>query len=851
MNRLVSIMLAGSAISTAMPALAQEASPEAATAATEANAADDTNDIIVSARRRAESLQEVPQTIQAVSGQTLEKLNLYQFDDLSKVVSGVTLARGNQSATMRGVSFNPFVQTTPTVSFYLNESPVQPTFAFQAMFDIGQIEVLRGPQGTLRGQSAPTGAFLISSRRPDLQDFGGYVNATITDQDARRIEGGINIPVIKDVLALRVSGMLDRTNNGGIRSVNSAIEPRLDSNAFRVSARFEPTSNLSAVLLYQQLNTTSISLGGAVFGNGSPGTVVANPTNYGAPFVPVAGYNGRPIAIGERLSVFGEPEITRNKQQFASALVDWRIGGQKLSYVGGWTKNDLPADNISSGDTANLVNGGFIGRVTISRLERFTHEFRVSSNERLFGFLDYVAGVFYARERTLGLQRNSISFQAGAFGSPLGPPSPVTPDMRYSTESLANSNNTTKETSFFGNLTAHLFENTELSGGVRFIRASKDALRINSQTASLRARPITGAFTAGDCTAGGGVVGATYAGVCDFPVASSITGIIPDVYTKTPMVWSASLAHHFTPDLMIYANYGTSFRPGPAQGALTNGANNPDLTRLSQLKDETSKSIEVGVKSSWFDGKLTVNAAYYHQKYSNFVLNSTQPYVYLVDTAVSGVARTVSNQATSLNVNVDGVVDGVDLDIGFRPSRNFSLSGSFSYSNGRFANASIPCIDNNFDGTPDTTPPTVAQFEAAGKFIAFCQLNGRTAALPKWNMTLRSEYSHPIQGDKEAFISGLLSYQPENPYASTTYVVPAYTLINLYVGVRDQKAGWEIQAFAKNLTNNKTITNKTTTSAVSDTPNLSGVFGASGYNSISYLAPREFGLTLRYAFGSH
>src|SRR5262249_44355139 len=160
--------------------------------------------------------------------------------------------------------------------------------------------------------------------------------------------------------------------------------------------------------------------------------------------------------------------------------------------------------------------------------------------------------------------------------------------------------------------------------------------------------------------------------------------------------------------------------------------------------------------------------AYYHQKYDNFVFNILTGIPYLADPNVPGIAPSVVTQF-GLNANINAVVDGIDIDFNARPTDRWNIGGGFSWSNGRFSNALIPCQDGNFDGTPDTINPTVAAFQAAGKFIAQCVLNGKSAGLPKWNANFRSEYTQPITGDIEGFVSGLLTYQPKNPYASTTY----------------------------------------------------------------------------------
>src|SRR5690349_2933527 len=114
-------------------------------------------EIIVTARRREESLRDVPATIDAVTSETVGKVNILRFEDIAAVVPWLCLASGNSgynsTASVRGVTYDVLSQTTPSVALYINDAPIQAGFLFQSLFDIGQIEVLRGPQGTLRGES--------------------------------------------------------------------------------------------------------------------------------------------------------------------------------------------------------------------------------------------------------------------------------------------------------------------------------------------------------------------------------------------------------------------------------------------------------------------------------------------------------------------------------------------------------------------------------------------------------------------------------------------------------------------------------------------------------------------------
>src|ERR1700745_1076599 len=176
-HRLAAGLLGASAFALAT-AVAAQAAPPAPPAAPADQAT--LGEIVVTARRRAESLQEVPQTVNAVTADPLQKLQVKQFTDIQTVVPGLSLQGSpngfTNAASLRGVTFDVTTGAQPTVALYLNDAPVQAGFLFQSLFDVGQVEVLKGPQGTPRGISAPSGAITVTTHKPDLSEFGGFVD---------------------------------------------------------------------------------------------------------------------------------------------------------------------------------------------------------------------------------------------------------------------------------------------------------------------------------------------------------------------------------------------------------------------------------------------------------------------------------------------------------------------------------------------------------------------------------------------------------------------------------------------------------------------------------------------------
>ncbi|CAN7587777.1 TonB-dependent receptor [Phenylobacterium sp. LjRoot219] len=749
-------------------------------------------EIVVTARRRAESLQTVPQTVNAVTGATLEKLNIRQFDEVQSVVPGLTLTNGTNgfstAATIRGAPFEAESGAQPTVAFYLNDATIQSNFAFQSMFDVGQIEVLRGPQGTLRGQSAPSGSITLTTRRPTLGEFGGYGNLTVTDQRARNLNGAINAPIIRDVLGLRLAAIIDDNRGNGVGSINSSIQPSSKSWAVRPSLRFEPNDSITVDLMYQHLErkvlyfdqVASVSLFDPALSATQP---IIDPDD----------------RVGITNNIFSR---FKQKQDIFTANAEYRFSGQRLSYVGSFTELDLR--QFGSQDAANAFPTADVAQDTHSHSKQSTNELRLSSDDRLFGFLDYTVG---------------------GYAQDFNPPTDlvnVTPITLFGqlvqvAETPIAVRTKTHERSIFGNVTLHLGDATELSGGLRKLWY-RDSNSVN---------------------------------ISGFPVLDDKKG------KGEATLYNVSLSHRFTSDFMAYANTGSAFRPGPFVVGVFRPLT-PALERHVDLANEKSKSYELGFKSTFFDKRVLVNAAAFHQDFNNFIYRG--PLVYYVGLNQLGPSVSSINFGNS----VDAKIDGVDIDASWQVMQGLNLSATFSYAKSKIKNDVVACNDLNGDGVPDvlTQAPTLDQLQAAtgAQAVSECPSSGSLLYTPKWGLSVQGEYARPVSDDMDAYLRGLFTYRPKtNGDPANAYdTVDGFGLLNLYAGVRSGNGAWEISLFAKNVFNTgKVLTASSTLVATNvqalQPPTFSSVAAEtinSSYLNVTTTAPREIGLNVRYAFGS-
>ncbi len=786
-------------------------------------------DIVVTARRQNESLQNVPATVQAISGDTIKKLNFTQFQDVAAVVPGLTLNTGNYNSggapapSIRGVSYDAGSSPSPTVDIYFNEVPTSASLVFQALYDVGGVEVLRGPQGTSRGRTAPSGAILLSSLKPDLNEVGGYVSMLGTQKGAINGQAAVNVPIISDRLAIRLSGVVDQSPGNFVKSVNSGVDPFRNTESGRASVAIAPFDGFDANVVYQYTHTSSRQYLQAA-GNGAVGGFV--------PTAP-AGYNGPVIRGGDRLGAAETPFFNNQRTHQITGGANLSLPGHTLSYIGGFSKTDGVARNTV--DSENLVRGdAFQILPAISKVQ--SHELRLASDNKSSIF-SYAVGYFHSFSK-VKLNGTTIgSYLPGAYGSPADAPNPQLFDPTYILGVGLTSRSKNVEDSFYGNATLKIGSKTELTGGVRYIISKQDA-----NIGVLLTSGVVAAAVPVPCALAG-LASSPYAGFCNVPLnLNTPAGGGASSDRNTPIVYSASLSHRLNDEILAYATVGSSWRRGGNNFFITNGENAPSLNALLFLPNETSTSYEVGIKTNFFDRRLRLNVAGFYQKFKN--LNFlTQAVPYLASSAAN-----VNVGAAAINVAADAVVKGFDADVNFAITPLWSFGVTGSYADGKVDNDLVPCRDSNFDGKPDTGVPTIAQFRAANVFIAQCLTRQSVSRDPIWSATAQSEIRYPV-GQSELYLRGLASYYPENPRRNIGYRVPNYTLVNLYAGLRAENSAWDVGIFARNLLNAGVLLSREPAN-IGDGGQNATTFGSSGYAEVTYTPPFEAGLSVRFSFGS-
>lgn len=264
------LLASSAALAIALPAHAQDIeNQDSAEVQLAESAPAGQGEIIVTARRTSERLQDVPVAVTAFDNQALERSTVQELSEVRSIASGLNFnSEGGKSTTnvsLRGIGQLPVGLTTPGVVTYFNNIAIPSLGSSIPTYDLSNIQVLKGPQGTLFGKSTLGGAILVNSTQPDLYDVGGYVKGTYGRYDYTAIEGAINIPIIPGSVALRVAGQIRRQDER-IRSLDAEFfalpevqalgvtDPNADSypgfddvknDSVRASLTIQPTDGIS------------------------------------------------------------------------------------------------------------------------------------------------------------------------------------------------------------------------------------------------------------------------------------------------------------------------------------------------------------------------------------------------------------------------------------------------------------------------------------------------------------------------------------------------------------------------------------------------------------------------------
>ena len=731
----------------AMPAAAQD------TTQNYADAPEGLGDIIVTAQRREENIQDVPISVTVIDDGTLEAITASGQDirALSGRVPSLLIessfGRTFPRFYIRGLGntdfdFNASQPVSLVYDDVVLENPILKGFP---VFDMQQVEVLRGPQGTLFGRNTPAGIVKFDTVKPGY-DFGGYGQVSYGRFNAVNAEGAVTVPAGENV-SLRVSALYQRQDDWVDNVLPSGTTEDAfggyEDFAFRLQALIQPSDDFEVLLTgqFRDLDGTARLFRANNFPRGEP----ALNENFDRDSISVDGQNEQTV-----------------KTQNLSARMTYDLGPVSLiSVTSYWHGESTSVGDVDGGFGANFLPPALYGpgdipftaetRDSVPDLEQFTQELRIASNGS--GPLSYQAGFFYFDE---GL--DIVSENYSTLGDGLNAPGGVNIFVSQRQDSKAYG--------VFGSVTYDLTDQLSVTGGVRYNDDSRDFTVTRSKDTQFPAF-----------------------------LQSPLGTVTRDVSDDT-ITWDASVGYEVNPDVNLYARVARGYRAPSIQGRILFPPATPTPLEdgVSVADSETITSYEAGIKTTAWDGRARVNLSGFY-----YDLNDAQL------TAVGGDVN--ANRLINAD-NVRGY--GFELDAQLAPVTGLTLTAGLSYNHTEIRDeglTSAACGGTRVDTFPDVSLCTVLDpvvVPAAPFAAAIVNIDGnRLPQSPRWIANWTARYGVPV-GDGEI-------------YAMTDWAYRSRINFFLYESVEFQdkqlleggvRAGWqsdsyELAAFVRNVTNDK------------------------------------------------
>lgn len=704
-------------------------------------------DVVVTARRREERAQDVPIALTVIGGEQLDKTNTYNVGQLTQQAPSVQLLSTNPrntAITIRGIGASYGLANDGLeqgVGIYVDQVYyARPATATLDFVDLQQIEILRGPQGTLFGKNTTAGALNITTRDASFTP-GGVAEITLDSLGLVQAKSSVTGPLIADTLAGRLSVVSTR-RDGTLENVRTRQDQN-DQHSFAVRGQllWQPSQALT-VRAYGDWNRQLLECCAQVFVR--VGTTLKPAASQYPALAAGRGYAPPSADPYDRL-VDVDGDIQADQWQAGgSVIVDYDFGKVLLTSISAYREWDWEPANDRDYTGLDILPKSN----NPSHQDQTSQEFRLSSTGE--NTIDWVAGLYYFNQTvtTNGITQygKDASYWLLAAG---------TPDALLNGYTARNvSSIETTSYAAFGQLTWNVTDRLRITPGLRYTQEDK-----------------SGDY---DLSVSGGLV------TTDATLISRRLGIArPQNYAAEISDGSLSgqlaVSYELAPDVLTYVSYAQGHKSGGINmsGLPTTSAGLPALNS-AEVKPEQVTTLELGLKTQAFDRRLTANLAAYSTDIEDFQAN-------VVD-AGPGALR-------GYLANVEKVeIRGVELDLNAHPNQAVDLYANVSWTDGEYT---------SFKNGP-------CPLERIGASTAACDLSGKELpGVSPWALAFGGEVHGPGSAlglSGEVFAGADASYR--STYNSDAAVsqfteIKGYGLLNLRAGFRSDN-GWEASVFVKN-----------------------------------------------------
>ena len=823
------------ALIASSPALAQDQAPNSTV-----------EEIIVTATKREQTLQDVPVSVSVTGAQAVERAQVRDLIDLQSLVPSLKVSQfnavGQTNFVIRGFgngNGNDGIESSVAVfidGVYRSRS----SSALDDLPEIERIEVLRGPQSTLFGKNVSAGAISIVTKKPQF-DFGGKAEITVGNFGQRQAKGTITGPV-SDTLALRLSGGVNKRDGFATNVITGNDVNNRDRWSVRGDALWLPTDQTSVRVIADYNKITEVCCAVVSLLNGPATQFIGAPAPFGLG-KPV----GNPANKFDRNVTFTSDPNNSLVGKGLSAQVDHDFGGAALTSITAYRKQTSEALQDIDFTGADLANNDLRNNI-----KTFTQELRLASKSE--GPFNWLVGGFYQNEklatgRTItfgsdirgfgeGLSGQVPAALLGALPAPLRPAltgrsnlyaleflqSLVTPSVipgrtYFQAGQGIDDYYTMKQTSFslFGQADYEVTDRLTLTGGLAFLSDKKDAesavvLRDPFSALNLSAVPQLAALgLPGNLYSALGGLQFYYANTTNhapvnFPNATE-TGKLKD----DKVTYAVRAAYDFGA-INTYISYSTGWKAGAFN--LSSDSRPPNANGVGRTAAPEDVSVlEAGLKANFPGGYF--NVAVFDQAIEGFQSN-----------AFTGLGYSLVNAGKES-------VRGFEVDSAYRPLPWLALTGAVTYLDPTYDSfTGAACV--NYDTVRCPVNP------ATGLRPNFRDLTGdKPTGIPKWSLSTSATANHNFGNGYAGYLRVEYDYTSDTHLTETT--PPELSTwgqknVNASLGLLNETHQMEAMLWVRNLTKDESL--------ISTFPTVAQDGSYSGYPS----APRTYGVTLRKSF---
>ena len=758
-------------IALAAPAHGQEAPPAEDSGAPQVR--EDNGAIVVTARRRAETAQDVPVAISVIGASTLDStgnFNIGKVQQLTPALQFYSSNPRNTAVNIRGIGA-PFGLTSDGfeqgVGIYVDD--VYYARVASAVFDfldVAQIEVLRGPQGTLYGKNTTAGAINITTNQPTF-DFEGRAELSIGNLGFKQAKAAVGGP-LSDTVAARIA-FSGTSRRGTIFNVTTGNWINAQDNiGLRGQLLFQPRDNLS-ITLAGDFNTQNPECCGTVYVR--TGSTQRPLNRQYAALAAAQGYSVVSTNPFDRLTDVDANLNAGNKIGGASLRIKWDVGPGTLTSITAWRFWDWKPENDRDYTGLPIVTKS----QNPSQQDQFSQELRYNYSQDGIGFV-LGAFAFYQKIDTQGTEQHGSASSRWN----INPSNALSDDPSVLDGLTAYNRQWLKATSLalFGQVDWEVLPGLTIQPGARLNYDKKEGYY--------------------ERTVFDGQGNPVLFGQTDPRKIAQLAIFSPQLSAPSFSDWNFSYdltaSYQVSPDLLVYATYAKTFKSGGINqnGLPTDASGNPILS-AGTIKPESVHHWEAGIKAQFLNRRATLNLAAFRTTIDDYQATVTNGQL--------GVLR-------GYLANADRVrTQGFEADFSMRPSQRFTAYASGAYTDARYVKfVDAPCPPELSGGTTVSTGQTPsAPGTPGGLSPANCDISGQVLpGVSKWAFSYGAEANVPatlfgLEGQVYAGVDGnYRSRFSSNPSASAYTWIEGYALTNFRLGFRGDGLdlfGWVRNAF--------------------------------------------------------